>query len=232
MTLVLRGELLRGKESSFELEKIYWLAEKKARVDFEGSSDIVDLEKGVLYGISHQDAVVFERPIPVDIESESEHPTVVLGLRRILREYDPALQITRLEQPQELDGRSMTVYTTQIGSLQSAVRGTFKMWADEAVDERLTGAVIRQLDRNRLATSPYTAKWMYKATWPPAGFPVRLEADFEINGLRSIYVRTLRSIREVSVPADHFAPPGDYSRRDTYKVIRRVRAKPLPPPPP
>lgn len=225
--IALAGDWLRGKEGAFEQEARYWVAENRARVDAEDRSDILDLERGVLLIIFHDRRLVQEASLPVRLERYLHEVQVIQALKRLMREYDPEVEVKRSTPGDPSAPPGTVVYETRIGNAQSLVRGRLTSWVDPAVDERLGGELIRTLERNRYASMPMTANWMYEAFWPPDGFAVRAEVDFEVNGLRNRYLRTLESVREVEVPRDHFEAPAAYEHRE-LGIVHEVEPKPLP----
>lgn len=202
-----------GTEGKFEEPSTYRMTGTHASLEWKQQLDIVDASRKKFYAVDLLTRSYSELDLPVDIIDELSDPRFRPMAERTLDRYDPSVSIKRSDRKETIDGYEVTRVEVRVGGPGEAVHGSFQLWVSAVLEERLAAFPFRELESSRFASSPYTARWMSRAFGSLEGFPLRVDADFEIDGQRTQYTRTLVSIQQTDFSEIAFAVPAGLDRK-------------------
>lgn len=220
-----KGDRVGGVETSLDLESTYQLTKRHARLVSRQRIDHIDLTSSLYRVVSFESRVYLDYPLPVDLLKLLPDPRLRPRLAKRLDGYDPTLEISRSEGTENVLGHVTTRVDVRVGDAREAVHGRLRVWIDPEIEARLADFPYLQLEHSRFAASPFTNRWMYRAISDHGGFPVRVELDYEVDGKRTRFTRTLVSIREVGLDSSDFTAPEGFERLEHHKI---AKPQPLP----
>jgi|GEM_PF-6344705 len=219
------GDLWFGEAGTFSEPLTYRMIAEHASLEWRNQLDVIDTDQRKFYAVDLLARTYREFGLPVDLMAALPDPRFRPATGRILDRYDPPITVQRSQVTELIAGYEVTRVDVRIGGPNEAVQGTFHMWVSADLEQRLAAYPYRQLERSRFASTPFAARWLTRILDSQGGVPVQVDADFQIDGRRTKYRRTLVSIRETELGNTDFALPEGLER---VEALTFAKPQPLP----